>query len=230
MIYTMEEIKRRILTVALEFEIPAMYVFGSYARSEATEDSDVDIVFQYTGLKHRQFLWGAIYEALHECLEKDIHLLTVEQLEQKNMSPWEKKTAESIRHDMVRVFSMSEPIMTAESENTKGETTVNDSKELTRDDIEIDAEMEIDCDIGQIVTAYVETWFDVDRKFGLQTADDPCTWVNLYAKYNVPEDDLKMEYIICHPDGQDECHDYGWRHALHAGDGCRTPGRRSDQF
>ena len=85
---------------------------------------------------------------------------------------------------------------------------MNENKELTRDDIEIDADMEVDCDIGQIVTVYVETWFDVDRKFGVQTADDPYTWVNLYAKYNVPEDSLQMEYIICHPDGKDECHDY----------------------
>ncbi|HCA28211.1 MAG TPA: hypothetical protein DEP23_00795 [Ruminococcaceae bacterium] len=67
---------------------------------------------------------------------------------------------------------------------------MNYNNELTRSDIAIDGDMEIDCDIGQIVTAYVETWFDVDKKFGTHTADDDDVWLNLYAKYNVPEDAL----------------------------------------
>ena len=29
-------------------------------------------------------------------------------------------------------------------------------------------EMEVDCDIGQEITVYIETWFDVDKKFGTQ--------------------------------------------------------------
>ena len=84
---------------------------------------------------------------------------------------------------------------------------MNQNNELTRSDIAIDRDMEVDCDIGQIVTAYVETWFDVDKKFGTDTADYPDTWINLYAKYNVPEDSLRMEYVICKPDGE-EYYDY----------------------
>lgn len=84
---------------------------------------------------------------------------------------------------------------------------MNQNNELTRDDIIIDSYIEIDSDIGQIVTAYVKTWFDVDKKFGTKTAEEPDTWINLYAKYNVPADTLQMEYIICRPDG-DECRDY----------------------
>lgn len=84
---------------------------------------------------------------------------------------------------------------------------MNQSNELTRSDIVIDHDMEVDCDIGQIVTAYVETWFDVDKKFGTHTADDDDVWLNLYAKYNVQENALQLEYVICKPDG-DENHDY----------------------
>ena len=84
---------------------------------------------------------------------------------------------------------------------------MNQNNELTRSDIVIDSDMEIDCDIGQIVTAYVETWFDVDKKFGTDTADDDDVWINLYAKYNMPEDSLRMEYVICKPSG-DECFEY----------------------
>ena len=55
---------------------------------------------------------------------------------------------------------------------------------MERDDIAIDRDIEVDCDIGQEITVYIETWFDVDKKFGTHTADDDSTWVNLYAAYN----------------------------------------------
>ena len=53
--------------------------------------------------------------------------------------------------------------------------------ELERGDIAIDRDMEVDCDIGQEILAYVETWFDVDKKFGIHTADDDGTWLNMYS-------------------------------------------------
>ena len=42
--------------------------------------------------------------------------------------------------------------------------------ELTRAMLEVDADMEVDCDIGQEITAYIETWLDADKKFGIDTA------------------------------------------------------------
>ena len=72
--------------------------------------------------------------------------------------------------------------------------------EFTKDHLRIDPDMEIDCDIGCIVTAYVETWFDVDEKFGTQTADDDDDWVNFYAHYNTQNDELTTEYCVSKPD------------------------------
>ena len=66
---------------------------------------------------------------------------------------------------------------------------MTETGELTRDDLVIDPDMEIDDD-GCIVTAYVETWFDVDRKFGTHTVDDAETWINFYAKYNTESGDF----------------------------------------
>lgn len=66
---------------------------------------------------------------------------------------------------------------------------MTETGELTRDDLVIDPDMEIDDD-GCIVTAYAETWFDVDRKFGTHTADDSETWINFYAKYNTESGDF----------------------------------------
>ena len=43
---------------------------------------------------------------------------------------------------------------------------MTENNELERTDLGIDPEMEVDCDIGQEITVYIETWFDVDKKFG----------------------------------------------------------------
>ena len=59
---------------------------------------------------------------------------------------------------------------------------MKENMELERGDIAIDRDMEVDSDIGQEILAYVETWFDADKKFGIHTADDDGTWLNLYPQ------------------------------------------------
>lgn len=44
MIYTVEEIRRRITPVAVRYLLKAVYLFGSYARGEATDESDIDLL------------------------------------------------------------------------------------------------------------------------------------------------------------------------------------------
>ncbi len=73
---------------------------------------------------------------------------------------------------------------------------MKENNELERLDIRVGDDMQVDCDIGQEITAYLETWFDVDRKFGTDTASDDDKWLNLYAKYNPFEDTLRLEYTV----------------------------------
>lgn len=80
---------------------------------------------------------------------------------------------------------------------------MKENNELERADLAIDRDMEVDCDIGQEITVYIETWFDVDKKFGVQTADDDSTWLNLYGKYNPFEDTLRIECEISREDGSE---------------------------
>ena len=79
--------------------------------------------------------------------------------------------------------------------------------ELEPGDIAIDRDMEVDCDIGQQITVYIETWFDVDRKFQIHTNSDEGTWLNMYGKYDPYEDTLRIECVISSDDG-DDCFDY----------------------
>lgn len=78
MIYTLEEIKSRIRPVIEKYGIPAMYLFGSYARGEATQDSDLDFLVDTTGTRLTSLLsLGELYCDLEEIFQKEIDLITV---------------------------------------------------------------------------------------------------------------------------------------------------------
>lgn len=70
---------------------------------------------------------------------------------------------------------------------------------LERTDIAIDPDLFVSFD-GTEIEAYVETWFDVDARFGTNTRDLEDTWLNLYASFNPFEDTLHMEYVVNSPD------------------------------
>ena len=76
------------------------------------------------------------------------------------------------------------------------------NNELERSDIAIDRDMEVDCDKGQQITCYVETWFDVDKKFRIHTDADAGTWLNMYARYDPYEDTLRIDCVISSDDGE----------------------------
>ena len=60
MIYSIDQISHRVAPIAKEHQLRSIYLFGSYARGEATEDSDIDLLvdapeirglFQASGLR-----------------------------------------------------------------------------------------------------------------------------------------------------------------------------------
>ena len=79
--------------------------------------------------------------------------------------------------------------------------TKMDTPEFTRDMLAVDRDMEVDCDIGHQITCYLETWFDVDKKFGIDTASEDGTWLNMYAKYDPFADTLRIECEISRDSG-----------------------------
>lgn len=92
MIYSVDEIKTRVAPVAKKYQLRAVYLFGSYARNEATETSDVDILIDRTGSTIKgMFDMGGLYNDLRESVGKEIDLVTTHTLEQKSTrqrTPW----------------------------------------------------------------------------------------------------------------------------------------------
>ena len=80
---------------------------------------------------------------------------------------------------------------------------MKENKELEHSDLVLDREMEVDCDIGQEITVYIETWFDVDKKFGTYINHENGTWLNLYGKYNPFADTLRLECEVSRDNGSE---------------------------
>lgn len=56
MVFTIEEIKKRIIPIVVKYGIDSFSLFGSYARGEETEDSDLDFVMDDGELKGLQYV------------------------------------------------------------------------------------------------------------------------------------------------------------------------------
>lgn len=76
-ILTIPEITERITPILKKYDVKDAFIFGSYARGEATESSDVDIrIDRGNSTKLRGLAVGGFYLDLKEALDRDIDLLT----------------------------------------------------------------------------------------------------------------------------------------------------------
>ena len=77
MIYTIEQIRRIAAPIAAAYGIKSMRLFGSYARGEATEQSDVDLLIDRGSLRSG-FALGGLYADLRDGLRKELDLVTTQ--------------------------------------------------------------------------------------------------------------------------------------------------------
>lgn len=73
---------------------------------------------------------------------------------------------------------------------------MKDNLELEREDMYVDRDIQIDDENGQQIVAYLETLFDVNKKFNLNLDSGAGEWVNMYGIYNPCSDFLTVECVI----------------------------------
>ena len=108
MIYTLEEIRSRTLPIIQKYHIPAMYLFGSYAIGQATEDSDLDFLVDTTGTDLTSLLrLGALYCDLEDAFEKRIDLITVRSIMQNTDMPSDVDFRNAVLKERVRLDAVA---------------------------------------------------------------------------------------------------------------------------
>ncbi|MEN6623588.1 MAG: nucleotidyltransferase domain-containing protein [Smithella sp.] len=78
---TIDEIKKSVVPLAQSYGAERVFLFGSYARGEATPQSDIDLRIDKGKIVGIQL--GGFYADLEEKLNHSIDLLTTEQLSHK---------------------------------------------------------------------------------------------------------------------------------------------------
>lgn len=78
-VYTINEIRQIARPIASRYGIAALYLFGSYARGDATPESDLDFRVDRDGVTDMLAL-GGLYSDLEEGFGKKLDVLTTQML------------------------------------------------------------------------------------------------------------------------------------------------------
>lgn len=95
MIYTVEQIRSIAAPIARSYGVNSLSLFGSYARGEATDDSDIDILVD-CGAIRSAFQMGGLYADLSERLGKELDLVTTDHRDKAFLG--------RIRRDQLRLY------------------------------------------------------------------------------------------------------------------------------
>lgn len=73
-IYTLEDIKKMIKEILIQTEVEKAILFGSYAKNEPTEQSDIDILLDSNG-KIKGLRYFAIIDMIRKKFDKDVDII-----------------------------------------------------------------------------------------------------------------------------------------------------------
>lgn len=108
MIYSFDEIQRRAAPLIKKYGIPALYLFGSYARGEATDDSDMDFLVDTTGTELTSLLrLGALYCDLEDTFGKAIDLITVSSIMQSSTAESDSDFTATVLKERVKLNAIA---------------------------------------------------------------------------------------------------------------------------
>ena len=75
-VFTMEQIAAAVKPLADKYRVKEIYLFGSYARGEANENSDLDFLV-FGGEMFRRTMIFALAEDLREVLKKNVDVFEI---------------------------------------------------------------------------------------------------------------------------------------------------------
>lgn len=101
-VYSFEEIAERVRPVAEKYGLKSVYLFGSYARGDADDDSDVDLLVD-DGEVHGLFWFGGLYEDFCEALEKEVDMVTMRAFERQRGTELGGRFVEEVELDRRRI-------------------------------------------------------------------------------------------------------------------------------
>ena len=102
-VYKIEEITEKVKPIAEKYGIEKVYLFGSYARGEATEESDVDLLISYKKLQG-MFAIGGVYNDFEETFQKTVDIITERAIKDNIEDNYTAKLYRNVLKDRILLY------------------------------------------------------------------------------------------------------------------------------
>lgn len=107
--YTVEEIRQKIVPIARKHNLKAVYLVGSYAGGEATESSDIDLLFDRTGSDITSLVKAsAMYAEIREQFEIPVDLISMTALQRPENQELMINLIRNLERDRVKIYDRCE--------------------------------------------------------------------------------------------------------------------------
>ena len=127
MVYTIDEIKAKINPIAKHYNVLKVYLFGSYARGEEDENSDIDIALELDDITK----YMDVYESLSSVFNENVDILLVSDLlsPKTNVGSLVKK---NFLNDRVLIYQKLERAMVENLDNKPRMRDITEYNEVTQ--------------------------------------------------------------------------------------------------
>lgn len=83
-VLSLNKIKEIVKPIALKYRVKEIYLFGSYARGEATDESDLDFLV-FGGENFKLTMIFSLAEELREAFQKNVDVFEIHEVNQQSV-------------------------------------------------------------------------------------------------------------------------------------------------
>lgn len=105
MILTIEEITEKVAPIAKKYNLKEVYLFGSYARGEAREDSDIDLLYVKFDNSMSLTTKYMLLNELEDSLGKKVDLVSLQAFVMNKKVPGTDEILENIEQEREEIYA-----------------------------------------------------------------------------------------------------------------------------
>ena len=102
--YTTDEIREKIVPIAEKYQLRKVYLFGSCARGDSTDVSDLDVLVDLANSTVKGWVFGGLYNDLCEIFGENVDLITMNALMQEDKRTGSLQFAENVTKERVLIY------------------------------------------------------------------------------------------------------------------------------
>lgn len=103
-VLTLDEIRKKVAPIAKKYNLKAVFLFGSYARGQAREDSDIDLLYVKKDNSMSLLTKYQMLDELEDALEKSVDLVSLRAFEMNQNIPGTAEIEAAVRREKVAIY------------------------------------------------------------------------------------------------------------------------------